>query len=120
MNPVLYIVACAACFLAGVLVPFLFRKISISAAKIKNLLSHLGTMNLILIILAVSILVFVLKMIQLFELYGTVPDTLVTCFFAVVGGECGVMGWIRTNKETNKMRKWQLEDQKHEEEKQKQ
>ena len=116
----LYIVGCTACFLAGILVPLLFRKKSMSAVKIKNLLARLGTMNLILVILAVSVLAFVLKMIQLFELYGAVPDTLITWFFTVVGGECGVMGWIRTNKENNKMRKWQLEDQKHEEEKQKQ
>ena len=120
MNQMLNIVVCTACFLAGVLVPLLFRKKSISAVKIKNLLARLGTMNLILIILAISILLFVLKMIQLFALYGAVPDTLIIWFFTVIGGECGAMAWIRTNKENNKMRKWQLEDQKHEEEKQKQ
>ena len=119
MSPVLYIIACLACFLAGILVPFLFRKKRIPVAAIKSVLGKIGTMNLILIILAVSILVFVLKMIQLFELYGAVPDTLIIWFFTVVGGECGAMAWIRTNKENNKMRKWQLEDQKHEEEKQK-
>lgn len=120
MSPVLYIIACLSCFLAGILVPILFRKKRIPMASVKAFFSRIGTMNLILIILAVSILLFVLKMIQLFELYGAVPDTLIIWFFTVIGGECGAMAWIRTNKENNKMRKWQLEDQKREEEKQKQ
>ena len=119
MSPILYIIACLSCFLAGMLVTFLFRKKRFSMATVKAVFSRIGTMNLILIILAVSILLFVLKMIQLFELYGAVPDTLIIWFFSVVGGECGAMAWIRTNKENNKMRKWQLEDQKREQEKQK-
>ena len=119
MSPILYITACVSCFLAGTLFSLLFLKKRISADRVKAFFSNLGTLNLILIILGISILAFVLKMVHLFEMYGAVPDTLVTCFFAVVGGECGVMGWIRTNKENNKLRKWQLEDQNREEEKQK-
>lgn len=34
-----------------------------------------------------TILVFTLIMIVLFIKYQTVPDTLITCFFAVFGGE---------------------------------
>ena len=30
--------------------------------------------------------------------YG-IPDTLCQCVFALLGGECGVMGWIKTNKD---------------------
>jgi len=71
---------------------------------------HFGTMDLILVIVGVSILAFVLKMIHLFETYMTVPDTLITCFFAFCGGECGVMGMIKTNKDRNRERNWQLED----------
>ena len=119
MQPTIYVIACASCFLAGALFPLLFLRKKISTVHIKAFFSNLGTINLILIILGISIFAFVLKMVQLFEMYGTVPDTLITCFFAVVGGECGVMGWIRTNKENNKMRKWQLEDQKREAENQK-
>lgn len=72
--------------------------------------SSIGTMNVILIIVGVSLLAFTVAMIQLFREYGAVPDTLITCVFAALGGECGVMGWIKTTKERNKERKWEQED----------
>lgn len=75
-----------------------------------------GTMNAILIIVGVSMLAFTVTMIWLFRSYMAVPDTLITCVFAVLGGECGIMGWIKTTKEKNRERKWQLEDEKRMEE----
>ncbi len=69
-----------------------------------------GTMNLILVIIAISALVFTVEMVQLFREYGSVPDTLITSFFMVIGGECGVMGWIKTSKERHRDRKNELED----------
>ncbi|MFR2116015.1 MAG: hypothetical protein ACLS45_01845 [Subdoligranulum sp.] len=39
-----------------------------------------------------------------------VPDTLITCVYATLGGECGVMGWIKTTKDRNRERKWEQED----------
>lgn len=74
--------------------------------------SKLGTMDLILIIIGVVLLVFVIYMIKLFREYGTIPDTLVTCVFALCGGECGIMGWIKTTKERKQERKWELDDRK--------
>lgn len=94
------------------------REKAVQPNERKGLIEKIGVMNLILIILGISVVLFVCKMIQLFELYGAIPDTLVTWFFTIVGGECGAMAWIRNTKENNKMRKWQLEDQKHEETKQ--
>ena len=70
------------------------------------------TMDKILIIIGVTLLAFTIAMIWLFTLYGAIPDTLVTCVFAILGGECGVMGWIKTNKDRSKDRAWQLEDEK--------
>ena len=35
---------------------------------------------------------------------------LVTCVFAACGGEFGIMGWIKTTKERNQSRKWELDD----------
>lgn len=67
-------------------------------------------MDLILVIVGVSLLVFTIVMIQLFKVYGTVPDTLITCVFATLGGECGIMGWIKTTKDRNRERKWEQED----------
>lgn len=76
----------------------------------------IGTMNVILIIVGVFLVAFTLKMISLFETYGMVPDTLVNCVFVALAGECGIMGWIKTSKEKNKDRRWQLEDRKQERE----
>ncbi len=69
------------------------------------------TMDVILIIIGASLLLFTLEMIRLFKLYGAVPDTLITCVFACLGGECGIMGWIKTTKDKRKDREWMLEDE---------
>lgn len=69
-----------------------------------------GAMDVILVIVGISLLAFTIAMIQIFREYGAVPDTLVTCVFATLGGECGIMGWIKTTKDRNKERKWEQED----------
>lgn len=76
----------------------------------KKLLGRIGTMNLILLICAVAIVAFTLEMIDLFKEYGMIPDTLVSCVFLAVTGECGFMGWIKTNKEKYRDRRWQMRD----------
>lgn len=70
----------------------------------------IGVMDIILIIVGISLLAFTIAMIRLFREYGAVPDTLVTCVFAALGGECGIMGWIKTTKDRNKERKWEVQD----------
>ena len=67
-------------------------------------------MNLILALIGVFLLAFTVYMIILFREYGMIPDTLVTCVFASLAGECGIMGWIKTTKERKRERKWELED----------
>mgnify|MGYP007067536391 FL=1 len=69
-----------------------------------------GVMNIILVIVGISLFLFTIAMIQLFKEYGAVPDTLITCVFAAIGGECGIMGWIKTSKERSQERKWEQED----------
>lgn len=71
----------------------------------------MGTIDKILLILFIGLVIFVIKMIQLFEAYGMVPDTLITCVFAAIVGEVSITGWIKTTKERYQDRKWQLEDQ---------
>ncbi len=63
---------------------------------------RIGAMDIILIIVGISLLVFTVAMMITFNRLGAVPDTLVTCVFATLGGECGVMGWIKTSKEKAK------------------
>ena len=70
----------------------------------------MGTMNIVLIIVLIIAVLFTGIMIYLFATVGSIPDTLVTCVFAVLGGECGVLGWIKTAKERAQDRKWQKED----------
>ena len=69
------------------------------------------TMDLILVIVAILLLVFTAIMLVTFWRYGMIPDTLCTCVYACLGGECGVMGMIQTAKVRAQERKWQLEDE---------
>ena len=75
----------------------------------------LHTMDVILIVLAVALVAFTLEMLRIYRETGGIPDTLCTCVFGILGGECGAMAWIKTTKERNKDRKWQREDQDREE-----
>lgn len=77
---------------------------------------RIKTMDIILVIIAAALLAFTIEMIRLFEETGMIPDTLVTCVFAALGGECGAMAWIKTAKERNKEHKWEVQDQLHSEE----
>lgn len=71
-----------------------------------------GVMNIILLISALLLAWLTVTMIQLFREYGMIPDTLVSCVFMALAGEAGIMGWIKTNKEKYRERRWQKEDQK--------
>ena len=68
------------------------------------------TMDLILVIIGVSLVWFTHRMLTLYETTGGIPDTLCQCVFALLGGECGVMGWIKTTKDKQQDRKWAEED----------
>ena len=73
------------------------------------------TMDVVLAIIAVFLLLFIVTMLVLYYIPGAIPDTLCTCVFAICGGECGVMGWIKTTKERQKDRQYELEDRKYQE-----
>lgn len=79
-------------------------------------MKRIKTMDFILLVVGVVLLVFTVTMIVLFVKTGTEPSTLITCVFATLGCECGVMGWIKTTKERNKEREWEKEDRLHREE----
>lgn len=85
-------------------------------AKTKGRKKRMGTMDFILLIVFLCLTVFTIAMIVLFTVYGSVPDTLITCVFATLGGECGILGWIKTTKEKNQERRWQLADMRREKE----
>lgn len=79
-------------------------------SRILSKISGIGTMNVILLVCGVILILFTREMIDLFKQYGMVPDTLITCVFAALTGECGVMGWIKTSKVKHQERKWKKED----------
>ncbi|MCD7805669.1 MAG: hypothetical protein LUH03_11120 [Oscillospiraceae bacterium] len=81
------------------------------APQKKSEKSGLGTMDIILIIVGASLLCFTVCMIYLFTVYGSIPDTLCSCVFAALGGECGIMGWIKTTKDKRRDREWQKADE---------
>lgn len=105
-------VACAACFALGglslTLMAGVLRRLTDKTEK--GSLPKIGTMNLILVLIGAALLIFTVAMIKLFRETGGIPDTLVNCVFAVLGGECGVMGWIKTTKEKFRDRQWEQED----------
>lgn len=76
------------------------------------------TMDVILVVIAVALVAFTLEMIVLYKETGAIPDTLCTCVFGALAGECGAMAWIKTTKDRRTDREWQLEDQAREEQKQ--
>ena len=106
LNIVLF---CAAGFLLGIVLSWLVSNI---VSRIRNRTARrrvepqaapqkkgIKTMDLILAIIGVSLVWFTHRMLVLYETTGGIPDTLCQCVFALLGGECGVMGWIKTNKD---------------------
>ena len=74
------------------------------------------TMDKILVIMFWTLIVFTITMILIYIFTGGTPDTLIISFFTAFTGECGFMGWIKTVKENNKKRAYQLEDEKRQRE----
>lgn len=70
-------------------------------------------MDFFLLVDLLLIIIFTGIMIWLYLQSYAIPDTLCTCVFGVLGGELGIMGWIKSNKEKAEARKQELEDRKH-------
>lgn len=70
-------------------------------------------MDFFLLIDLLLIIIFTGIMIWLYLKSYAIPDTLCTCVFGVLGGELGIMGWIKSNKEKAETRKQELEDRKY-------
>ena len=71
---------------------------------------RIRTMDVILVVIAVFLLIFISLLLWMYYRTGGIPDTLCTCVFGVCGGECGVMGWIKTTKDKQQDRRYELED----------
>ena len=107
LNIVLF---CAAGFLLGIVISWLVSNI---VSRIRNRTARRRVepqMNVKKGIIGVSLVWFTHRMLTLYETTGGIPDTLCQCVFALLGGECGVMGWIKTTKDKQQDRKWAEED----------
>jgi hypothetical protein len=70
-------------------------------------------MDFFLFIDLILIIVFTGIMIYLYNKTLSIPDTLCVSVFGVLGGELGVMGWIKSSKEKEETRRQELEDRKY-------
>ena len=80
--------------------------------KLKEIFSRIGTLNLILIIVGAFFVWFNFQMLDIYRQYAAIPETYACAVIAATIGECGICGWIRTNKDRKRERKWEKEDQK--------
>ena len=71
------------------------------------------TMDKMLAVIFVTFVIFTLIMLVTFWVCGSIPDTLCSCVFAVLGDECGAMAWIRTAKERYRERRFEKEDREY-------
>lgn len=78
--------------------------------KVTAAIKKIGTLNLVLILVGLFFLWFNWQMIQLFRMYGNLPETYACAVVGATIGEAGICGWIRTTKDRHQDRKWQKED----------
>lgn len=80
--------------------------------RAKKKQSTINKIDKMLAVLLILTLTFIVTMIVVFCRYGATPDALIVGVFGLVGGECGILGWIKSSKEKRRDRKWELQDRK--------
>lgn len=84
--------------------------------KIKEIIGRIGTLNLILILVGAFFVWFNWQMLEIFREYASIPETYACAVIAATIGECGICGWIRTNKDRQREHQWEQEERKQAEE----
>lgn len=77
--------------------------------------SKVGTLNIVLLLVFAFFLFFNFQMIELFRIYGTIPETYACSVVAATIGECGICGWIKTNKDRKREHGWEQEERRRQE-----
>lgn len=80
--------------------------------KIVSAIKKVGTLNIVLMLVGTFFIWFNWQMILVFRECGSMPETYACAVVAATIGECGICGWIRTNKDKQQDRKWQKQDEK--------
>lgn len=83
--------------------------------RAKKSLKKMGTLNIVLIIVAIFFVWFNCQMLAIYRRQNSIPETYACAVVAATIGECGICGWIRTTKDRRRERKWQKDDEKESE-----
>ena len=78
--------------------------------KLKEVIGRIGTLNLILIAVGAFFVWFNWQLLDIFRVSGSIPETYACAVVAATIGECGICGWIRTNKDRKREHQWELEE----------
>ena len=78
--------------------------------KLKEAMCRIGTLNLILILVGAFFVWFNWQMLCIFREQGMIPETYACAVIAATIGECGICGWIRTNKDRRREHQWEQEE----------
>lgn len=78
--------------------------------KLKEVTSRIGTLNLILILVGAFFVWFNWQMLEIFREYASIPESYACAVVAATIGECGICGWIRTNKDRRREHQWEQEE----------
>jgi len=84
--------------------------------KLKEAIGKIGTLNLILILVGAFFVWFNWQMLEIFREYASIPETYACAVIAATIGECGICGWIRTNKDRRREHQWEQEEKKQSDE----
>lgn len=100
----IFIVAAAA-WAAGALLGYFVARLAYKHLRkrlrtLRQERKKMGTMDRILVLEAVFLVAYTVADLVVFWHTGSEPATLTGCVFGVCGLENGVMGWIKTNKDT--------------------
>lgn len=90
------------------------RKKNKARLKFKEWYAKTGTLNIILILVGLFFVWFNYRMLEMFLLCGSIPETYACAVVAATIGECGICGWIRTTKDKRREHK-QDEDEQNDE-----
>lgn len=83
--------------------------------KLKEVIGKIGTLNLVLILVGAFFVWFNWQMLCIFREQGMIPETYACAVVAATIGECGICGWIRTNKDRRREHQWEQEEKQAEE-----
>lgn len=78
--------------------------------KLKEVVGKIGTLNLVLILVGAFFVWFNWQMLEIFREYANIPETYACAVIAATIGECGICGWIRTNKDRKREHQWEQEE----------